>query len=323
MTIGDVVIRGPLVLAPMAGITDSAFRRIVKEMGADLVYTEMISDKALVFGNKKTGEMIRLEPEERPASCQIFGSDPAFMARAARIVEDAGADLIDINMGCPTPKIVRNGEGAALMRNPRLAAEIIRAVVSAVARPVTVKIRKGWDNNSVNAVEIARIAASEGARAVAVHGRTRDQLYSGKADWGIIAKVKRAVDIPVIGNGDVRSPRDAKRMLDETGCDAVMIGRGTLGNPWIFRETRRFLLYGETIPPPTLDERLSMMLRHLEMAIQEKGEHIAILQMRKHLAWYLHGLRDSARAREAINCAGSYDKVRSVIVDYFTSLARG
>ncbi|HHY47939.1 MAG TPA: tRNA dihydrouridine synthase DusB [Firmicutes bacterium] len=320
MMIGDVSIKGPLVLAPMAGVTDSAFRRIAKEMGADLVYTEMISDKALVFGNKKTVEMIRLRPEERPVSCQIFGSDPEFMARAAKLAEDAGADLIDINMGCPTPKIVRNGEGAALMRNPGLAGRIVGAVASATTRPVTVKIRKGWDSNSVNAVEIARVAVSEGAKAIAVHGRTRDQLYSGRADWGIIARVKEAVAVPVIGNGDVRSPEDVKRMLDETGCDAVMIGRGALGNPWIFLQARKFLEDGSLIPPPTLEERLGVMLRHFDMAIQDKGERIAVLQMRKHLAWYLHGLRDSARVREAINSLDEPDSIRAVITNYFASL---
>lgn len=320
INIGEVKIYGPLVLAPMAGVTDGPFRRIARSMGADLVYTEMLSDKALVFGNEKTREMIRLSDDERPVACQIFGSDPEFMARAAEIVSTAGADIIDINMGCPTPKIVKNGEGAALMRNPDLAAQIVRSVVSAVDKPVTVKIRKGWDSGSVNAVRIAQIAEGEGARAIAVHGRTRDQFYSGHADWGIIAAVKESVSIPVIGNGDVRSPGDAKRMLDETGCDAVMIGRGALGYPWIFKQSQEFLMTGEIPPGPSLEERLSVMLHHFDEMIKAKGEETAVLQMRKHFAWYLKGLPGAARLRDAINVERDPSVIRKTIAGYFESL---
>ena len=304
VTIGGVELSSRVVLAPMAGVTDLAYRLLTKGMGCALVYTEMISDKALVFRNERTFDMLRISEDERPVAVQIFGADPDTMAKAARIVQDrAQPDIIDINMGCPTQKIVKNGEGSALMRDVPLAADIVAAVVAASRVPVTVKMRKGWDAALVNAVELALAVEAAGAAAVAVHGRTRDQSYSGAADWGIIRDVRQAVAIPVIGNGDVRSPEDAARMLTETGCDAVMIGRAALGNPWIFRDIATFLATGEVLAPPSLAERVAMALRHLDMVIELYGEKSAVLQMRKHAAWYVRGAHGAAHARVRINAA--------------------
>ncbi|MGE5585576.1 MAG: tRNA dihydrouridine synthase DusB [Bacillota bacterium] len=302
---GDVVLSGPAVLAPMAGVTDLAYRLLAKEMGCALVYTEMISDKAVIFRNERTFDMLRISERERPVAVQIFGSDPDSMAEAATIVRDrAHPDIIDINMGCPTQKIVKNGEGAALMRDIPLARDIVAAVVAASGGvPVTVKMRKGWDQEHVNAVELARAVEAAGAMAVAVHGRTRDQFYSGVADQRIIRDVKMAVGIPVIGNGDVRSAEDAARMLAETGCDAVMIGRAALGNPWIFREIAAYLATGEKMAPPSPAERVAMAMRHLDTMIELFGERSAVLQMRKHAAWYVRGVPGAAQARVKINAA--------------------
>ncbi|HHY33013.1 MAG TPA: tRNA dihydrouridine synthase DusB [Firmicutes bacterium] len=317
MSIGDVALAAPVVLAPMAGVTDLAYRVLAKEMGCALVYTEMISDKALIFHNERTFELVRISDLERPVAVQLFGSDPESMASAAAIVRDrVHPDIIDINMGCPTPKIVRNGEGAALMRDVPLAQDIVAAVVGVAGVPVTVKMRKGWDREHVNAVELAQAVEAAGAAAVAVHGRTRDQFYSGEADWSIIKDVKEAVGIPVIGNGDVRSGEDAARMLEETGCDAVMIGRAALGNPWIFREVAIYLATGRKVPPPSLAERAAMAIRHLDMMIELFGEKSAVLQMRKHAAWYLRGIPGAAQARVRINAA----KTRAEMVEAVTSV---
>lgn len=305
MKIGDLELANPVMLAPMAGVTDLPFRLLVKEMGCGLVYTEMVSDKGLIYRNEHTLDMLAIDDRERPVALQIFGSEPEPMAKAARIVEQSGADILDINMGCPTLKIVKNGEGSALMRTPELAYDIIARVVDAVSIPVTVKIRKGWDATSVNAVQMAQVAEKAGAKAISVHGRTREQFYSGKADWSIIKAVKQSVCIPVNGNGDVRSPEDARRLLEETGCDGVMIGRGAQGNPWLFSQVVRYLATGELLPGPTLDERIDMAVRHLEMLVAFKGEHIGIREMRSHAAWYTKGLPHSAELRQKFNQAQS------------------
>lgn len=304
MKIGNIVLDNPFILAPMAGVTDAASRLLAKEMGCALVYTEMVSAKGLVYENEHTAEMLYTAKEERPVAIQIFGSDPKFMAKAAQMVEKTGmADIIDINMGCPAPKVVKGGDGSALMRDPALAYEVMRAVVDAVHLPVTVKFRKGWDANSVNAVEIACLAERAGVSAVAVHGRTREQYYSGSCDSAVIADVVKAVSIPVIGNGDIRTPQDAMRMMDKTGCQAVMIGRVSEGNPWIFREMKHYWETGELLSKPTVAERCAMIRRHLALQMKQKGDYIGLREMRKHAAWYTKGLPDSAQFRQKINQA--------------------
>jgi len=304
--IGHVAIANPAVAAPMAGVTDRAFRILAAEHGCGLICTEMISDQALIYGNPKTNILLDLSGETGPICVQIFGSHVEYMVRAAEIVAARGADIIDINMGCPTPKIVKNGEGAALMRNPELAMRIVGAVVDRVDCPVTVKMRKGWDDTSINAVKLARMVVQAGASAVTVHGRTREQFYSGEADWRIIQQVREAVTVPVIGNGDVRTPQDARRLLRETGCHAVMIGRAAAGNPWIFSRTTRYLATGELLPMPTLQMRQETAIRHYKLLVETKGEDVANREMRKHLAWYTKGLRGAAGLRARINHGCSY-----------------
>lgn len=317
MRIGHIELANPVILAPMAGVTDLPFRLLAKEMGCGLVYSEMVSDKGLIYDNTHTKKLLAIDARERPVALQIFGSEPESMAKAARIVATAGADIIDINMGCPTPKIVKNGEGSALMRNPVLAGRIIAAVIEAASgMPVTVKFRKGWDETSVNAVQIARIAEQAGAAAVSVHGRTREQFYSGQADWSIIRDVKQAVAIPVIGNGDIRTPQDAERMLTETGCDGIMIGRGAQGNPWIFRQIAHYLATGQTLPLPALGERIDMLLRHLDMLVGHKGEYTGIREMRSHAAWYTKGLPSSAELRLKFNQAATRDDFIRIMETY-------
>jgi len=308
--IGDVEIKGYTALAPMAGVTDLAFRTICRELGASYTYTEMVSAKALVYQDKKSRALLKLGEGEHPAAAQIFGSEPEVMAEgAAKAVDISGDDVLDINMGCPTGKIVKNREGCALMLDPERAMRIIEAVVSAVSVPVTVKIRKGWDKGSVNAVEFARMAQEAGASAIAVHGRTRSQLYSGVADWDIIAEVKKAVSIPVIANGDVFTPEDAVRILKRTGADMVMIGRGALGNPWIFARAEA-AIRGEEIPEiPPLAERCDTAVRQFELAKEDKGEKIACLEARKHYAWYLHGVPHSGYFKEQISKISTMDDI--------------
>lgn len=301
LTIGNVVMDNPLVLAPMAGVTDLPFRLICKEQGAGLVCMEMVSAKAIYYNNKNTEALMEIDTREKPVSLQLFGSDPEIMAAMAHRIEDRPFDILDINMGCPVPKVVNNGEGSALLKNPELVRKIVTAVVKAVEKPVTVKIRRGFDENNVNAVEIAKIIEDCGAAAVAVHGRTREQYYSGKADWDIIRQVKEAVAIPVIGNGDVTSPEAAVALMKQTGCDGIMIGRAVRGNPWLFSEILHYLETGEHKDRPTMEEVREMILRHTRMQIELKGEYTALREMRKHVAWYTAGFPHSARLRARTN----------------------
>lgn len=301
MRIGTVETANRIFAAPMAGVTDKSFRLLLRKKGCGLVITEMVSAKALEQSNRETFRILDLSGEESPIAVQLFGSDPWVMARGAEIAVEAGADIVDINMGCPTPKIVKNGEGAALMKNVPLAARITQAVVKAVEVPVTVKMRKGWDEKNVNALELAFAVEAAGAAAVTVHGRTRNQFYSGSADWEIIARIKENLKIPVIGNGDIRSPEDARRMFEDTGCDAVMIARAAMGNPWIFSRSLAYVEEGRLIPEPSWQERLDLAMEHLDLEVRFKGEKTGLLEMRKHLAWYTKGFRGAARIREIIN----------------------
>lgn len=316
--IGDVEISGPIVLAPMAGISNSAYRRIIKEMGADLIYAEMVSDKAVTFENAKTMDLLKMTDYERPIAQQIFGSDKdSFVQAAKKIEEEMHPDIIDINMGCPVPKVaVRAQAGSALLKNPEKIREIVEAVVEAVDVPVTVKIRSGWDSEHINAVEVAKICEKAGASAIAVHGRTRAQGYSGKADWNVIKAVKEAVSIPVIGNGDVTSPELAKKMLDETGCDAVMIGRGVLGNPWLIREIKEFLETNEVITRPSFRDKIAMIKRHYELLLEDKPEKLALLEIRSHAIWYLKGMPKSAEIKNAICSCKSSEEIFKILEEY-------
>lgn len=301
LKIGNVTLDNPLVLAPMAGVTDLPFRLLCKEHGVGLVCMEMVSAKAIYYKNKNTEQLLEIYPQERPVSLQLFGSDADIIAEMAAKIEDRPFDILDFNMGCPVPKVVNNGEGSALMKNPKLVEEILTKLVRAVKKPVTVKIRKGFDEEHVNAVEIARIAESCGVAAVAVHGRTRQQYYSGHADWDIIRQVKEAVQIPVIGNGDLHTAEDVCRMKEQTGCDGFMIGRGAQGNPWIFEQILHKLETGEELPRPTVQEVTEMVLRHARLQVEIKGEYTGMREIRKHAAWYTAGYRNSSKLRGKIN----------------------
>lgn len=301
LKIGNVVMDNPLVLAPMAGVTDLPFRLLCKEQGAGLICMEMVSAKAIYYKNKNTESLLEIDPREKPVSLQLFGSDPEIMAQMAHQIEDRPFDILDINMGCPVPKVVNNGEGSALLKDPELVRKIVTAVVQAIDKPVTVKIRRGFDDDHINAVEIAKIIEDCGAVAVAVHGRTREQYYSGKADWDIIQQVKEAVQIPVIGNGDVTSPETAVALMEQTGCDGVMIGRAVRGNPWLFSEILYYMETGQPKARPTIEEVKAMILKHAQMQVEVKGEYTALREMRKHVAWYTAGFPHSARLRARTN----------------------
>lgn len=309
LKIGDISVDTPFFLAPLAGITDSPFRRICRELGAGLVYSEMVSGKGLYYNDKATERLLVIHEEEKPVAYQVFGSEPDILGYTARTLASRENCLLDINMGCPVPKVVKNGEGSALMKRPELAAEVVRAAAAEAGKPVTVKMRIGWDDKSVNAVEFAQRMEEAGAAAIAVHGRTREQFYSGKADWSMIKQVKEAVSVPVIGNGDVFCGEDALRLMEETGCDFVMIARGSLGNPWIFQEAKA-LWEGRPVPaPPTAAEKARMMKLHFERLLELKGEYAAVREMRKHVGWYMKGVHGSAQLRREVNSVTEADKL--------------
>ncbi len=310
MRIGNINIENNIFLAPMAGVTDMPFRVLCKELGCGVVYTEMVSAKAILYNNQKTNLLLQTDPMERPVGVQLFGNDPKILSEMAKRIDNDDILLFDVNMGCPVPKVVNNGEGSALMKDPALIGEIVTALTKAVNKPVTVKIRKGFSETSVNAVEVARIAQECGAAAVAVHGRTREQYYSGKADWTIIKAVKDVLTIPVIGNGDIFHDQDALDMMAQTGCDGVMIARGAQGNPWIFREIQHLIRTGEHLERPKVEEIVEMLLRHGEMLVAAKGEYTAMREMRKHLTWYTKGMRHGAQLRKEANEIEDFDDFR-------------
>lgn len=313
LTIGNVTLENNVILAPMAGVTDLPFRLLCKEQGAGLLSMEMVSAKAILYHNKNTEKLMEIAPGETPVSLQLFGSDPDIIADIAAKIEDRPFAILDINMGCPVPKIVNNGEGSALMRNPHLAAEIVRKTSRAIRKPVTVKIRKGFDEAHCNAVELAKYLEDAGAAAITVHGRTREQYYSGMADWEMIRKVKEAVEIPVIGNGDVKDGESAKRMVEETGCDGIMIGRAAQGNPWIFREVRSYLECGVKTERPSAGEVRDMIRRHALLQLECKGDYIGIREMRKHVAWYIAGYPHAAELRKKVCSVESMEELMELV----------
>ena len=316
LKIGNVELENNLILAPMAGVTDLPFRLLCKEQGAALCCMEMVSAKGIYYNNKNTESLLTVDERERPVSLQLFGSDPEIMAAMAAKIEHRNFDILDINMGCPVPKVVNNGDGSALMKNPVLAGKIIEAMVKAIEKPVTVKIRKGFDDEHINAVEMAHVAEESGAAAIAVHGRTREQYYSGKADWSIIADVKQAVSIPVIGNGDILDARDVIAMKEQTDCDGFMIGRGAQGNPWIFHQILHYFETGELIGKPPMEEMVKTMLRHAKLQIEFKGDYLGIREMRKHAAWYTAGYKGASKLRGRINDVESYDELEQLFEDF-------
>ena len=319
LKIGNVELENNIILAPMAGITDLPFRILCKENGAGLICNEMVSSRAIYHKDEKTLSMLSMVEEERPISMQIFGNEPDIMGYSAEIVSEK-ADILDINMGCPAPKVVKNGDGSKLLLNLELVEEITREVVKKSKKPVTVKIRKGWDDNNIVAVEAAKIIEKAGASAIVVHGRTREQFYTGKADWDIIKQVKESVNIPVIGNGDIYTEEDALAMFEQTGVDGIMCGRGTLGNPWLFKKIEYFLRTGEKLPEISNQEKKETILKHFELLLKEKGEYTATREIRKHIAWYVKGLPEATRIREKINTINSKEDFRNLITEYFEFL---
>ena len=315
-TIGNVPIQGKAILAPMAGVSDIAYRLLAKEHGASMVCTEMVSAMGIKYKNERTHELLRMEAVEHPVSMQIFGSNPEAIALGAKVVADAGADIVDINMGCPVKKVVSSGDGSALMKTPDLAARVAEAAVKAVDVPVTVKMRIGWDDDHINVVDFAKRIESTGVAAVAVHGRTREQMYMGRADWTYIKAVKDSLSIPVIGNGDVWTPEDALRMMQETGCDAVMIGRGAQGNPWIFERTNHYLRTGELRPEPTYLERLDMLLKHFELLCRYKGAALGVREIRTHAGWYMRGMPEAAYWRNRVNTIHTVESFKKELSTY-------
>ena len=312
LTIGNVSLANPVILAPMGGVSDLPFRLLCHEQGAGMVCSEMISAKAILYHNKNTEELMQIHPDEGPVSLQLFGSDPDIVSEMAKKIEERPFSVLDLNMGCPVPKVVNNGEGSALMKNPLLAGKIIEKTAKAIQKPLTVKIRKGFDDAHVNAVEMAKIAQESGAAAVAVHGRTREQYYSGTADWDIITQVKQAVKIPVIGNGDVVDAASALRLFEQTGCDGYMIARGAEGNPWIFRQILHYFETGEHLSRPDFSEVTEMLLRHAKMQIDCKGDYTGIREIRKHAAWYTAGYRNSSKLRGRINEVENYEQLEAL-----------
>lgn len=312
LQIGNVTLENNLILAPMAGVSDLPFRLLCREQSAGLVCMEMVSAKAILYKNRNTEELLTIDPKEHPVSLQLFGSDPDIISEIAKQIEERPFDILDLNMGCPVPKVVNNGDGSALMKNPRLAGEIIEKTARAIKKPLTVKIRKGFDDAHVNAVELAHIAQESGAAAVAVHGRTREQYYAGHADWDIIRQVKEAVSIPVIGNGDIRTPEDVAAMAEQTGCDGYMIARGAEGNPWIFRQILHYFETGEHLSRPDFSEVTEMLLRHAKMQIDCKGDYTGIREIRKHAAWYTAGYRNSSKLRGRINEVENYEQLEAL-----------
>ena len=313
MKFGTVETPNNVFLAPMAGITDLPFRLICKEFGVGMMTTEMVSAKGLLYENGKTNELLYIDPKEHPIGAQLFGSDPKILSEMAKQVEQSEVDFIDINMGCPAPKITKNGEGSALLKNPELIGEIVYAVTKALTKPLTVKIRKGFDDESVNAIEVAKIIEQAGASAIALHGRTREQFYSGTADWDIIKEVKKHISIPLIGNGDVKTPQDAKRMLEYTGCDAVLIARAAQGNPWIFKRTVHYLETGELLPEPTFEERIPVILKHAKLLEAYKGEYVGMREMRSHLTSYVRGVHGAADLRRTLTSIETYEDIERLL----------
>ena len=322
MKIGNLNFDKSVFLAPMAGVTDISFRGLCKEMGCGLVYTEMVSAKALYYGSENTKSLLRIADEEKPVAAQIFGNDPKIMSEVVKSHFNNMNDIciLDINMGCPAPKITKNGEGSALMLNPKLAGEIVSEIKKVSNKPVTVKFRKGYDDDNINAVEFAKMMEYSGADAIAIHGRTKKQMYEGKADWDIIKKVKQSVNIPVIGNGDIVDEESALQMFEQTGVDGIMIGRGSFGNPWIFRNIKHYLETGEKLPQPTNNEKLEVMEKHIKLAVKEKGEDVAIKELRKHIAWYTKNLKNSSEFRNSINKVEKKEELISKLEEYFKTL---